>query len=258
MFARSGPEAWHEFGLRDPYFGVLNAPRFRTAHSPGAARSEFFATGEAHVEALWREIRASIDPDFRPARALDFGCGVGRILIPLASRVTEVVGVDISEPMLEEARRNCSAAGLRNVLLAHAAGLQSRCRPFNFIHSYIVFQHMRPAQALQSVDSLLQLLAPDGVGALHFVYHAERPAAARAVHLLRRSLPLVHPLLNLIQGRSARSPLMQMHVHDLNALVRLLQRRGCHRLSVRFSDHGGWWGVFLIFQRRSQLDTGIT
>lgn len=41
-----------------------------------------------------------------PARVLDLGCGAGRDLGPLKERGYEVVGVDISDGMLELARRH--------------------------------------------------------------------------------------------------------------------------------------------------------
>ena len=38
------------------------------------------------------------------ADALDFGCGVGRLTQPLAARVRQVVGLDISDEMIRRAR----------------------------------------------------------------------------------------------------------------------------------------------------------
>jgi SAM-dependent methyltransferase len=42
---------------------------------------------------------------FSPRRVLDAGCGTGRVAIELARRGVEVVGVDVDESMLAEARR---------------------------------------------------------------------------------------------------------------------------------------------------------
>lgn len=50
----------------------------------------------------------------RPGRVLDAGCGTGRVAIELAARGVDVVGVDLDEPMLDEARRK--APDLRWVL----------------------------------------------------------------------------------------------------------------------------------------------
>lgn len=258
MFAHRMAESWERFGRYDPYFGVLNAARFHDAARAGAARDEFFATGESHVNALFETIRESLVPGFAPSRALDFGCGVGRITMPLARRVPEVVGVDISHSMLVEARRNCAEAGLGNVSLVTPDYLQTRAPTFDLIHSYIVFQHMPQRVGRRAVRTLLAHLAEDGVGALHFVYATRLPAWRTRVHWMRKRVPLVHPVLNVIQGRPLSSPLMQMNAYDLNALFVILQQLGCHRIAVRFSDHGGWLGVFVLLQRRSQLDLRVS
>lgn len=42
---------------------------------------------------------------FRPTSVLDAGCGTGRVAIELGRRGVDVVGVDVSASMIEEARR---------------------------------------------------------------------------------------------------------------------------------------------------------
>ncbi|HVY81112.1 MAG TPA: class I SAM-dependent methyltransferase [Steroidobacteraceae bacterium] len=250
--------AWERFGRDDPYFGVLNAPRFHAASEPGPIRDEFFASGETHVDALFATIRSELVPGFEPHRALDFGCGVGRVLLPIAHRAHEVLGVDISPSMLAEARRNCGDGGVRNVTLATPDRLEREAPTFDFIHSYIVFQHIPQKAGLRNMRRLLELLAPDGVGALHLVYESRLPRWQRFVHWVRKHAPLAHVGMNVLQGRALASPLMQMNPYDLNAVFALLQEHDCHRVTVRFSDHGGWLGVLLVFQRRAQLDRRVS
>jgi ubiquinone/menaquinone biosynthesis C-methylase UbiE len=51
---------------------------------------------------------------------LEIGCGTGAVTLPLARAVGEhgrVVGVDISEPMLDVARQRVSETGMSNVTL---------------------------------------------------------------------------------------------------------------------------------------------
>ena len=57
------------------------------------------ARGESvHGEA---DLVAAMQPD----TVLDAGCGTGRVAIELASRGIDVVGIDLDQPMLDEARR---------------------------------------------------------------------------------------------------------------------------------------------------------
>jgi len=56
-------------------------------------------------------------------RVLDIGCGTGATALPFAAAVAprgSVTGIDISEPMLEQCRKNLAAAGIANVSLLRA------------------------------------------------------------------------------------------------------------------------------------------
>src|SRR5262245_33962181 len=106
-------EAWRWWGEHDPYFAVLSYDKFRKDRI-GESKNEFMQSGESHVAALLREIEERYGAVERNV-ALEFGCGVGRLLVPLARRFRHVVGIDISEAMLAEAEKNCAAEGLANV-----------------------------------------------------------------------------------------------------------------------------------------------
>jgi 2-polyprenyl-3-methyl-5-hydroxy-6-metoxy-1,4-benzoquinol methylase len=109
--------AWEEWGRRDPYFGVITDPKFRMSAMDAVIKKEFFDSGESDVHYVMTLIKKFIDPGFAPKRVLDFGCGVGRTLVPLAKLAEQVVGIDVSRSMLQEARKNCDARQLRNVSL---------------------------------------------------------------------------------------------------------------------------------------------
>ena len=102
---------WERFGEQDPYFGVLSSEEFKSNRLDDATREIFFVSGEEHVDHVFTTIKTHITPDFHASKALDFGCGVGRIIIPLAKRCDEAVGVDVSIAMLEEALKS-SFSGL--------------------------------------------------------------------------------------------------------------------------------------------------
>src|SRR5258708_37829538 len=76
--------AWEEWGRRDPYFGVITDPKFRRGGLNEDAKREFFGDGETLVKYLFATIQRHIDPQFAPKNILDFGCGVGRLLVPFA------------------------------------------------------------------------------------------------------------------------------------------------------------------------------
>ena len=68
-------------------------------------------------------------------RVLDVGCGTGATAIPFAAAVApngNVTGVDISEPMLAQARQNIATAGAGNVSLVLADAQAHRFPPDSF------------------------------------------------------------------------------------------------------------------------------
>ena len=243
---------WERLGQTDPYFAVLTEPQYRGQLSD-ADRAEFFRTGEWHVNQVLSIIRARLHPTFAPARALDFGCGVGRLLIPLASRCREVTGVDVSPAMLEEARRNCDAAGVSHVRLIRNDDdeLTAVEGEFDFVHSYIVLQHIPVRRGERLVRELANRLAPNGVGVFHVLYAP--PAASpfrRVLYWARTHVPGAHWALNLARGRSASTPVMQSNRYSVTRLLDILSSAGCPEVYVRFTNHQEHRGVLLFARKK--------
>ncbi len=249
--------AWEEWGKRDPYYGVITNPKFRRAGLTEAAKQEFFDSGRLHADYVLQMIAQYIDPSFQPRSALDFGCGVGRLVVPFAARIAEVVGLDVSESMLEEAARNCKANGVSNVrLLISDDFISSVSQRFDLIHSYIVFQHIPPDRGRLIFRKLLAHLAPGGVGAIHFIYSKAQYSSTNGV--APRVIPAAGAF-GISRSKSARTavaegadPEMQMNPYHPTEILFLLQAAGILRFHAEFTDHGGELGLFLFFQKPSQ------
>jgi ubiquinone/menaquinone biosynthesis C-methylase UbiE len=241
-------EAWKRFGTADPYFGVYTDDRFRTDRLDSDAKASFFRSGEEHIDFVFHVIREQLCPDFRPVRALDFGCGVGRLTIPLARRCTQVVGLDVSEGMLAEARKNSRERSVSNIEFLGSDDEMSQVRgSFDFVHTHIVMQHIPPKRGMKLTGMLVKLLSNGGIGVLHFTYARRASRLRKMVNWMRRSLPLVNGVVNVIQGRSLREPMMQMNSYDLNQICAMLQDQDCNNVCLRFTGHGGFLGVMFFF-----------
>jgi SAM-dependent methyltransferase len=240
---------WEWYGANDPYYGVIAHPRFRNSET----RAEFFATGERYVEALLRTIRQHLDRDFAPSRLLDFGCGVGRVLIPLARISSSAVGVDISFGMRQEASKNCAEAGLKNVTLVSSVAEASGS--YNFIHSSIVFQHMPVKVGLRTMTQLCQKLSNGGIVSIHFPIAQSKSYVRRVSYWIRCHIPGINPILtpvaNMIHGRPARLPMMQMNLYPLNVVVTLIKPY-CNVALLQIAPEGVYSCVNLIAQRSEQ------
>jgi SAM-dependent methyltransferase len=255
-------KTWEYYGASDPYFGVLTSADFKSDRMSYEARTRFFESGQRYIELVMDVVREKLDASFQPARALDFGCGVGRLALPLARLCESVVGVDVSDSMLEHARGNASSAGLTNVSFAKSDDTLSKVSgTFDFLNSLIVFQHIPPPRGEAILRKLLSLLRDGGVGALHFTYgfDSATPLSRHALVWAYTTLPLVWNARNLLKGRPFGEPMMQMNQYDLNRLFRILQEEGCHIVHSRFTETGSYghafYGVILFFQKK-RLNVG--
>jgi len=237
--------AWEEWGRRDPYFGVITDPKFRQSEMDERTKREFFESGESHAHGVLTTIRRYIDPGFAPRTVLDFGCGVGRLLIPFAKIIGEVVGLDVSPSMLQEARRNCDQHGLANVrLLESDDSLSALTGAFDLIHSCIVFQHIPAERGRAMFSKLLQHLSPGGVGAIQLTYSKTRFAST---HGIGPAPPAPAPDESALLIAAGADPEIQMNPYNVNEILFLMQCCGVQRFHVEFSDHGGELGIFLFF-----------
>jgi len=241
-------DQWRSFGRCDPYYGVISDEKFRLESITPAAIDDFFRSGAAHVDETLRIVRERVDADFKIGCALDFGCGVGRVTIALAQHSVGVVGVDVSESMISEARAQCAARGVGNV--DFAVNLPDGVL-FNFVHSFIVFQHIPPSKGFPILSHMLQLLAPGGVGVLHFTYGSRMPLLRRVLEGLKRWVPPVRMAVNILKGRHWRYPYMLMANYDLCELLEFFSACGITQYYTVRTDHGGYFGVILYFQKPS-------
>jgi SAM-dependent methyltransferase len=229
----------------DPYFAVLTDEKYRRPSLDDARKEEFFQTGERHTAYLLQQCAKVAGNSFKPRRALDFGCGVGRVTIPLARGVEAMVGADVSPGMLAEAQRNAAVRGQSNIAWVQSDdGLTSLEGGFDLIHSCITFQHIAPLRGRVLFARLLGRLAPGGVGALQITY-AKKRFASRWGQV---------PYTRTADGAAAsapeepgKDPEMQMNAYHLGELAFVMQACGIREFHSQFTDHGGEWGVFMFF-----------
>lgn len=237
----STAEDWERLGRIDPYWAVLSEESYRRERMSDAQLTRFLQSGEAYVEHLWHQCREMFG-SFAPARALDFGCGVGRVTLPLARRTKSVVAVDIAQSMLDHARALLDKHGVTNVELVKGDDTLARVTgPFDLVHSLIVFQHIPVARGLALAERLIELAGDEGVVVLHVLYDSP----------FRRSWPrqIAARVLRPLRRRRGRPPEIQMNPYPLNAVFRLLQESGVRTLRVDLTDHAGHLGATFLFKK---------
>jgi SAM-dependent methyltransferase len=153
--------AWEDWGSVDPLYAILTDPKYR--HGAGD-RAEFMDSGEDFAAAIMGQCEALGLATSR-RRALDFGCGVGRVSAPLSTRFEAVVGLDVSPSMVETAR-HLHAAARPNIgfEVQRTTDLrQFSDASFDFVLCVLVLQHLGSQQAiLRYLDEFVRVLAPGG------------------------------------------------------------------------------------------------
>jgi ubiquinone/menaquinone biosynthesis C-methylase UbiE len=131
--------------------------------------SEFFSTADDVVRDLEGELkRLPAGKSSAMRRALEIGCGPGRLIRPMSRHFGEIHGIDVSDEMIAQAR-----VKLRDIPHAHAhhaSGSDLAIFPaehFDFVYSYAVFQHIPTAEVVFSyLRETVRVLRPGGFARL--------------------------------------------------------------------------------------------
>lgn len=204
---------WEAFAAREPFFAVIPDPAYRRAHLTPALERAFFATGEARVEWIFKMIEPLV-PEFAPLAILDFGCGIGRLTLPLAWRARSVTAVDRSPAMLAYAREEAARRGVTNTTFLTTDEFAASERRFDLVVCHGVLQRMRPADGLALVRRLIARVSPGGIGVFHFPYVSTLPASVRWSRQLRERLPFANHVVNRLRGKDSREPFIPTHTYE--------------------------------------------
>ena len=150
---------WDAFGRADPLFGVLSDPTKFGGQWP---IDDFFESGEAHVKKLLR-ILNELGVSFPRGACLDFGCGVGRLTMPLSDSFDRTVGVDIAKSMISVARQHNRRPRCGFILNRDPDLRAFRSSTFDFVHSCLVLQHIPPGVTLRYIEEFLRVAKPNGL-----------------------------------------------------------------------------------------------
>lgn len=249
MLSHDAAKDWVRFGESDPYYGVLSNPSYHGRVLDADVKRKFFRSGKRHVDLLFKVIEQNFGR-FPTGKALDFGCGVGRITQALAGKFDDVVGLDVAPGMLAEARRNADAAGIANIDYRNSLDPDS-IDPlgYNLVHSYIVLQHIPVATGEPIIARLIEAVAPGGIGALHMTITPARGRLGASLSNQVKRNRLLRIFGNLARRRRWNNPVMEMNLYRVERIIDMLARSGIERFHCVHVDDWGSVGLFVLFRR---------
>jgi SAM-dependent methyltransferase len=247
---------WNGLARKDAMWAVLTGPF-------GAERSwdpdAFFQTGVDEISSLLGRLGAAgIAPP--PGRALDFGCGPGRLTQALAGHFAHVDGVDIASTMIEQARALNRHGNACTYHLNTAGDLQLFAGgSFDFIYSSITLQHMEPRHSRRYIEEFFRVARPGGVAVFQIPSHPiaiVRPQTRQAGPLppdaCRAAISVPS---NLRCAPGATLPL-RVGIRNLGTAVwSASYRPEDEEFAVRLGNH--WRGRFGRMRRFDDLRTGL-
>jgi len=254
MLRDNSDASWEKWGKQNPYYAVLTDNKFRNENLNGNAITDFFETGCDHVERVLKLTSVHLGGISSRKSALDFGCGVGRLVIPFAKKFEHVTAVDVSETMLETAKENCSKRNVTNVDFVRSDDeLTKVVGKFDFIHSYIVLQHIPVRRGEQIIGRLSERLSNGGILALHFPFLSKKSSLRRSTYSLRKNFIPLQMLANLVLRRSRGEPFMQMNCYRVDRVLNILSDHGIVDIFIEVEDVGdGFVSAFVFAKRLTQ------
>jgi 2-polyprenyl-3-methyl-5-hydroxy-6-metoxy-1,4-benzoquinol methylase len=234
---------------REPYFAVLTDPKFLRANLTPEHEREFFASGEAVVSWMLAVIDAGLSPQFAPMSVLEYGCGPGRLALPLARRPGSVTAVDRSPVMLDLARREAERHGLGHIVFQTPAQLLAAPRTFDLVVCYHVLQRLPAHEAKALLERLIGLIGPGGVGVFQWPYRTADSSLVAATRWVREHLPGTNVLANLARGKPPGEPFIPAHIYDLEEMLPAFDRREFPSTHVVLQHHERLEYAIVLAQR---------
>ena len=100
-------------------------------------------------------------------KVLDIGCGIERVLKPLAKHFHALIGIDVSSTMIAQSKTYLSK--YPHITTFETSGMDLRefqDQSFNLVYSYVAFQHMPRPVFEQYLSEINRVLTPEGYLAL--------------------------------------------------------------------------------------------
>lgn len=210
---------WNEWGKIDPMWSVIALPE---KEGNKWELEEFMETGVCEVKEFLEYVN-SLGIKLKFQKVLDFGCAVGRLTQAFAPYFKKVVGVDISDSMVDFAKKvnkyqnNCGYCVNKSCELKMFDDEE-----FELIYTNNVLQHIDPEYSTKYIKEFIRLVSPHGLVVFQQSKRVGSPAPTS--EWLQK---------NRIRVRQAEEPFMEMHSMEQGEVVDFVERNGGKVINTR-------------------------
>lgn len=232
---------WNGLGETDPYWAVLTDPNKQNNQW---SSEEFYETGRNFFNFILKDLE--IEETVGKQKALDFGCGPGRITQAMCPHFEAVCGVDISASMIEKANTENQFSDKCNYFTNPKNDLSLfEDNTFDLVFSIITLQHIPPQYSINYVKEFTRIAKPGGL--IVFNLPSNPPLYYKIAYRV-----LGNKSINFVRRRFFRRKwVMEMHWIQSKEILELLRANNCQ--VIRKKDHtveGKWESYLYLVQKK--------
>ncbi|WP_428080093.1 class I SAM-dependent methyltransferase [Candidatus Pelagibacter sp.] len=235
---------WNLIAKENPYFGVLADESFKTKNLNEDKINEFYKSGEIFIDNLLNKNKLD-----KNITALDFGCGAGRLTFPLKKYFKNIYGYDISKHYIElceeHSKKNSSSS--KFIFFNNYKKLFEQ--KYDFINSYIVFQHIPEEEGYKIINDLLNILNSRGLIHLHIIFLRSKHWLndIRLEGFFNTSGETIN--FYSLDKNSKIHKSMSMYTYDLNKIFFIINKYNKTEVKTVFENHSGNLGLRFLFNK---------
>jgi len=203
---------WEKFGQTDALYAILS-------HTDKKGNKwdikEFFDTGKVDIQNIL-DLCNDSNCKINFKRALDFGCGAGRLTQALSDKFQKVVGIDISYPMIDLANKYNKYGNKCKYIVNTKDNLEIFSdNSFDFILTLIVLQH-NPQKAIKNyIKEFIRILDKGGILVFQLPYAAKNPLKSSIKAQCKK-------IINIISLK----PVMEINYINNIEIIKLIKNSG--------------------------------
>lgn len=212
---------WETLGSEEPHFSVLSLPQY-CSEEIEQNLDQFWSSGESEASRIERIMNRYSFQSSSTRICSEFGCGIGRITIPLAKLFCRVHAFDISKTHIARAEKEVSERELKNIEfhLVTRDNLGS-LPPADLVYCRLVLQHNPPP--------IIELL----------IRHLLRSVTKGGLAVIQVPTYIVGYRFRLDEYLKAISDGIEMHCLPQFRIFRATYESGCQVLEVREDQDAG-------------------
>jgi 2-polyprenyl-3-methyl-5-hydroxy-6-metoxy-1,4-benzoquinol methylase len=207
-------QSWEHLGDTRAHHSVLTSKDF-LPDSLQQNIGAFWKSGEGEVKEIEAILKRHGVKLSEVKTAVEYGCGVGRVTVPLSKNVSSMHAYDISSPHLNYAKDH-AAKEKADITFHLVSDPLEKLQLCDLFYSRIVFQHNPPPIIKQLIKNAMESLNPGGIA----IFQVPTYISGYSFHL-NDWLNVDHPLD------------MQMHCIPQQAVIKLAGSSGCEILEIR-------------------------